>query len=78
MKKKIVCLIALVAFAVSFAVAYAAVKLPIGTYQCAICGVIEKVPSSSTVLDETDIFGDGHRHDWRYIGGISGTIHPIK
>lgn len=56
--------------------ASAYVEYPPGTYQCADCGVIEKVTSRGTVLNERG--WDGHVHDWRYIGGLSGTIHPIR
>ena len=76
--KKVFSLLVGLTIILSFAAVYAGVKVPIGTYQCAICGVIEKVGSPGTVLNETEYWGDGHTHDWRYIGGISGTIHPIK
>lgn len=52
------------------------VQREIGTYQCAICGVIEHVRTKNTYLNEHGL--DGHKHDWRYIGGLSGTIHPIR
>lgn len=59
--------------------AAAAVKKTIGTYQCAICGIIARVPDNSTVLNERDLYGDGHVHDWRYIGGVKGgTLHRIR
>ena len=48
-----------------------------GTYQCARCGVIVRINTSSSQLPARDMF-DGHNHDWRYIGGTSGTIHPIR
>ena len=48
-----------------------------GTYQCARCGVIVRINTSSSQLPSRDMF-DGHTHDWRYIGGTSGTIHPIR
>lgn len=70
-------LIGVCVFALSDNPASAYVRKPPGTYQCAVCGVITRVNDSSTVLDERDFF-DGHEHDWRYIGGLSGTIHPIK
>ncbi len=75
--KKVFSLLVGLTIILSFAAVYAGVKLPVGTYRCAICGEIEKV-TTGTVLDETDIWGDGHTHDWRYIGGLTGTIHPIK
>ncbi len=71
-----VVLIGACAFALSDNTASAYVQRSPGTYQCAICGVIARV-NSGTVLNETDSY-DGHTHDWRYIGGLSGTIHPIK
>ncbi len=55
-----------------------AFKGAVGTYQCAICGLISKITSNSSVLSDRDLLGDGHTHDWRYIGGLSGTIHPIR
>ncbi|MBR2733297.1 MAG: hypothetical protein IKD80_03485 [Selenomonadaceae bacterium] len=73
-----VVLIGACAFALSDNTASAYVQRSPGTYQCAICGVIAQVVNPGTVLDETDDFYDGHTHDWRYIGGLSGTIHPIK
>ena len=56
----------------------APVRRPVGTYQCAICGLISKVGHPSTVLNERDLYGDGHYHDWRYIGGVSGSLRPIR
>ena len=64
-------------FALGDNLANASVRKSPGTYQCAVCGVIARVADSSTVLNETDFY-DGHTHDWRYIGPLSGTIHPIK
>ena len=52
------------------------VQRELGTYQCSICGVIERVRTKNTVLNEHGL--DGHKHDWHYIGGLSGTLHPIR
>ncbi|MBR1805964.1 MAG: hypothetical protein IJ774_06185 [Selenomonadaceae bacterium] len=49
-----------------------------GTYQCARCGLIMRVTTPNSRLPERDYYNDGHYHDWRYIGGLSGTIHPIR
>ena len=76
--KKVFSLLVGLTIIFSFVAVYAGVKLPVGTYQCSICGVIAKVTSPGTVLNETDLLSDGHRHDWHYIGGLGGTIHPIK
>ena len=63
-------------FALGDNLANASIRKPPGTYQCAVCGIIVRV-GNGTVLDETSFY-DGHTHDWRYIGPLSGTIHPIK
>ena len=49
-----------------------------GTYQCARCGLIMRVTTPNSRLPERDYYNDGHYHDWRYIGGLSGTIRPIR
>ena len=69
-------LIGVCVFALSDNPASAYIKVPLGTYQCAVCGIIVRIGNGS-VLDETSFY-DGHTHDWRYIGGLSGTIHPVK
>lgn len=51
-------------------------KVSIGTYQCSVCGQISRVTTPNTVLGDYAL--DGHRHDWHYIGGLSGRINPIR
>ncbi len=46
----------------------AAFKGPVGNYQCTICGMRSRINSNSSVLCDKDILGDGHTHNWRYLG----------
>ena len=80
MKKNLLLLFTLVLTAIAvFAVSFEhADATGVGTYQCANCGQIVRITHQSSQLPARDLFGDGHVHDWRYIGGLSGTIHPIR
>ena len=76
MKKRITLILALSMLLTLLTAMIASATSP-GTYQCARCGVIVRIGTSSSQLPTRDMF-DGHHHDWRYIGGTSGTIHPIR
>ena len=76
MKKRIALILTLSMFLIVLTAIIASATSP-GTYQCARCGVIVRINTSSSQLPVRDMF-DGHNHDWRYIGGTSGTIHPLR
>lgn len=80
MKKNLLALFTLVfTIFVFFAVSFKNVDATgVGTYQCARCGLIVRIGHQSSQLPARDFLRDRHVHDWRYIGGISGTIHPIR
>lgn len=80
--KEIVCLLTGIMFILGVVFMHIhtseAASVGIGTYQCARCGLIMRVRTSGSSLPDRDFYNDGHYHDWRYIGGLSGTIHPIR
>ena len=80
--KKVLCLIGGIIIALGVVLTFSHIHTgeasSVGTYQCARCGLIMKITTSGSTLPERDFYGDGHYHDWRYIGGLSGTIRPIR
>jgi len=80
--KKVLCLIGGIIIALgvvlTFSHTHTGEASAVGTYQCATCGLIMKITTSGSTLPARDFYGDGHTHDWRYIGGLSGTIRPIR
>lgn len=80
--KKVICLLGGIAIALgvilTFSHTHTGEASAVGTYQCARCGLIMRITTSGSTLPEKDFYNDGHYHDWRYIGGLGGTIHPIR
>jgi len=80
--KKILCLVGGIVAALfvvfAFSHEHTSEAAATGTYQCARCGLIMRIATPNSQLPERDFYNDGHCHDWRYIGGLSGTIRPIR
>ena len=64
-KKSLVFIVSLLVATMVASVAYAAT---VGLWQCTVCGMKTRITHPSTELGARDYLGDGHVHQWKYLG----------